>query len=114
MTIMTERIAVKYKDGSGVAYYMANTQEEFDAQSSIVGGDTLGCPKCATRRTEPTPGCSCRSLGNGHIMKHHHKCVLICGECGEERTDDDRVKAGMKCGFCAYGSEPNDAANLEA
>ena len=38
---------------------------------------------------------------------------LICGECGEERPDDDRVKAGMKCGFCAYGSEPNDAANEE-
>ena len=28
---------------------------------------------------------------------------LICGECGEPRPDDDRVKAGMKCGFCAYG-----------
>ena len=28
-----------------------------------------------------------------------------CPECGEERPDDDRVKAGMKCGFCAYGQE---------
>jgi len=25
-----------------------------------------------------------------------------CPECGEIRIDDDRVKAGMKCGFCAY------------
>ena len=29
----------------------------------------------------------------------------ICGECGEHRPDDDRVKAGMKCRFCAYGEE---------
>lgn len=27
----------------------------------------------------------------------------ICSECGEVRLDDERVLAGMKCGFCAYG-----------
>lgn len=26
-----------------------------------------------------------------------------CHECGEEREGDDRVLAGMKCRFCAYG-----------
>jgi len=26
----------------------------------------------------------------------------ICPECGEDRPDDERVRAGMKCGFCAY------------
>jgi len=26
----------------------------------------------------------------------------ICPECGEPRPDDDRVRAGMKCGPCAY------------
>ncbi len=88
---------------------LAESKEQFEAQSSIVGDNTLSCPKCGTRKTEPTPGCSCRSLGGGHIMKYHHRCVLHCGECGEERPDDDRVKAGMKCGLCAYGSEPNDA-----
>lgn len=30
---------------------------------------------------------------------------LVCPECGEFRPDDDRVQAGMKCGFCAYGNE---------
>lgn len=30
---------------------------------------------------------------------------LICPECGESRPDDDRVKAGMKCGACAYYCE---------
>ena len=29
---------------------------------------------------------------------------LICPECGEYRPDDERVKNGMKCGQCAYGS----------
>jgi len=28
---------------------------------------------------------------------------LICPECGEERPDDERVRAGIKCGRCAYG-----------
>lgn len=27
----------------------------------------------------------------------------ICFECGEHCPDDERVKAGMKCGRCAYG-----------
>lgn len=27
----------------------------------------------------------------------------VCPECGEKRPDDLRVKAGMKCGGCAYG-----------
>lgn len=27
---------------------------------------------------------------------------IICPECGFERPDDDRVRAGMKCGECAY------------
>ncbi len=27
----------------------------------------------------------------------------VCPECEQERPDDDRVKAGMKCGPCAYG-----------
>jgi formylmethanofuran dehydrogenase subunit E len=26
----------------------------------------------------------------------------VCNECGESRPDDDRVKAGMKCGQCVY------------
>ena len=27
----------------------------------------------------------------------------VCGECGEPKPEDDRVKNGMKCGACAYG-----------
>jgi len=27
---------------------------------------------------------------------------MICPECLQHRPDDDRVKAGMKCRFCAY------------
>lgn len=30
----------------------------------------------------------------------------VCLECGEPKPEDDRVKAGMKCGPCAYGNEP--------
>jgi len=30
------------------------------------------------------------------------KVNIVCPECGEERPDDDRVKNGMKCCFCAY------------
>jgi hypothetical protein len=30
-------------------------------------------------------------------------CERICLECGKIRPDDDRVKAGMKCSYCAYG-----------
>jgi len=26
----------------------------------------------------------------------------ICPECGQQRPDDERVKAGMKCVECAY------------
>lgn len=26
-----------------------------------------------------------------------------CAECGKYRPGDERVRAGMKCGFCAYG-----------
>lgn len=29
--------------------------------------------------------------------------VLVCPECRQDRPDDDRVLAGMKCGPCAYG-----------
>jgi len=29
---------------------------------------------------------------------------LICPECGQFRPDDERVKAGMKCSYCAYGT----------
>lgn len=31
--------------------------------------------------------------------------VKICPECGQPHPDDDRVKAGMRCRFCAYGEE---------
>jgi hypothetical protein len=30
-----------------------------------------------------------------------------CIECGEYMPDDARVQAGMKCSYCAYGSEIN-------
>jgi predicted Zn-ribbon and HTH transcriptional regulator len=30
-----------------------------------------------------------------------------CIECGEYMPDDARVQAGMKCSYCAYGSERN-------
>lgn len=30
---------------------------------------------------------------------------FICPECGEYRPDDERVKNGMKCRYCAYGGE---------
>lgn len=26
-----------------------------------------------------------------------------CPECGQCRPDDERVEAGMKCWYCAYG-----------
>ena len=32
----------------------------------------------------------------------------LCLECGEERPDDDRVKIGMKCGFCTYNEKEAD------
>ena len=34
---------------------------------------------------------------------HAGNAVPVCAECGQERPDDDRVLAGMKCGPCAYG-----------
>ena len=38
----------------------------------------------------------------GHCHEHAGKAPPLCPECGEERADDDRVRAGMKCRFCAY------------
>lgn len=37
----------------------------------------------------------------------HFNCVEkeVCPECEEHRPEDERVKAGMKCGFCAYSTE---------
>ena len=32
----------------------------------------------------------------------YHHLYPVCGGCGEERPDDDRVAAGMKCRFCTY------------
>lgn len=55
----------------------------------------------------------CMELGipvvNGVIRGKHKTEIdpLECIECGEYRPDDERVKAGMKCGYCAYGSERN-------
>jgi hypothetical protein len=34
---------------------------------------------------------------------------LVCGECGQHKPDDDRVKNGMKCGTCAYGAPADNA-----
>lgn len=36
------------------------------------------------------------------------KPKLICLECGEEYEEEDRVKAGMKCGKCAYQEKEAD------
>lgn len=41
--------------------------------------------------------------------------ITRCPECQELRPDDDRVKAGMKCGVCAYGyGEPDPMALAKA
>lgn len=29
----------------------------------------------------------------------------VCPECNDYYPDDERVKAGMKCGYCAYSGE---------
>ena len=34
----------------------------------------------------------------------------VCPECGIVRPDDDRVKAGLKCGPCAYGGGNHEVA----
>ena len=36
----------------------------------------------------------------------------ICQECGQHRPGDDRVKAGMKCGFCAYAAIDDEFVKL--
>ena len=43
-------------------------------------------PEMISPESEPTP-----------------KVARVCPECGEHKPDDNRVKAGMKCGSCAYG-----------
>ena len=36
------------------------------------------------------------------------ECADVCPECGNHRPGDARVKAGMKCGLCAYAYLPDD------
>ena len=49
------------------------TFEQF--QQTPSWGNKATCPRCLTNKTEPYPGCGCRSEGNtGHIMKWHHRC----------------------------------------
>ena len=36
----------------------------------------------------------------------------ICPECGQVRAGDERVRAGMKCGFCAYGYGGVDSGGI--
>ena len=43
--------------------------------------------------------------GGGHTAEPR----LLCLECGQERPDDERVAAGMKCGQCAYGTKEEKA-----
>lgn len=44
-------------------------------------------------------------------IKHYESCdysnfnLCVCPECGKYRPDDEGVKNGMKCAFCAYGNE---------
>jgi len=37
-----------------------------------------------------------------HILENDTFDPYICPECGQYRPDDERVKHGMKCRFCAY------------
>jgi len=40
------------------------------------------------------------------MAKPQNPDMPICPECLQYRPDDERVKAGMKCGICAgYGEE---------
>lgn len=49
-------------------------------------GKTFFCSKCSKRTDKFAP-----------VDEES-----ICPECGECRPDDERVKAGMKCSYCAY------------
>jgi hypothetical protein len=58
---------------------------------------------CGARAIEETDICGgCRDHSEFYC-----ECE-VCGECGEVRRDEDgeldaRIRAGMKCGWCAYG-----------
>jgi len=47
---------------------------------------------------------------NGKFTLHIHSNLWyefeswddVCPECGQHRPDDERVRNGMKCSFCAY------------
>ena len=45
------------------------------------------------------------------IRDHIKRAIPItgyCPECGEYKPDDERVQEGMKCGPCAYGTDPQE------
>lgn len=41
--------------------------------------------------------------GLGHVLTEKGGPGLICPECGEQKPEDDRVAANMKCAECSYG-----------
>ena len=54
--------------------------------------------------TEDLSGCAySRQNILGELADVVREQLEICSECGEHRPGDERVKAGIKCGLCAYG-----------
>jgi hypothetical protein len=54
--------------------------------------------------TEDLSGCAySRQNILGELADVVREQLEICPECGQHRPGDERVKAGMKCGLCAYG-----------
>ena len=41
------------------------------------------------------------------ILEEWTRELEVCTECGQERPDDERVKNGMKCSFCAEKQRVN-------
>ena len=64
--------------------------------------DPLYCQVHKAKRTSEC--CGAELVPDTDICRccREHAAVE-CPECGQERPDDDRVLAGMKCGPCAYG-----------
>jgi len=94
---------------------------ETEIQTSLRGvwrNSVDGCPHLLPRLDSPD---ECEVIGNGggrglceytypnghceifaEIVAEWNQEIIICPECGKKRPDDDRVKAGMACGICAY------------
>ena len=106
-----------YYDGIGDAMEgrpprLRNIDEEYAIAYSQTYDSIWNQPP-PPQQPEPTPEDICAANGHGYYGQDESgpRCYCgenrdhpVCPECGEFKPDDDRVKAGMKCGPCAYGA----------